>query len=321
MTVEAKPELEKPAAKPKARGLGRGLNALFEDEEVSFVTPAAPAVKEDAVSPSGRARSMAGVDEIYPNPVQPRTHFDEEGLQQLADSMKLHGVLQPILVRERKSGHGKYEIIAGERRWRAAQKAQLHEVPVNIIELDDKETLQVALVENLQRRDLNPIEEAAGYNRLMKTYSMTQEDIAKVVGKSRPHIANMTRLLNLPAKVQEYIERGEISAGHARALITTFKPEELADEIIRGRLNVREAEELAAGQPMGGKKSLARKTVQKDADTVALERQLSDVLGMKTTLEMKNGKQGALRIDFKSLDQLDDLIHRLSQAPKVMLGE
>jgi ParB family chromosome partitioning protein len=304
-------------SKTKPRGLGRGLNALFEDEEKTFSSPSASA--EGAAPAPARGRVTLGIEQLVRNEAQPREHFDEEGIQQLAESLQAHGMLQPILARKRLDG--KFEIIAGERRWRAAQKARLHEVPVNIVEFDDKKTLEVGLIENLQREDLNPVEEARGYQRLSADYGMTQEDISKSIGKSRSHIANMTRLLNLPPVVLEYLEKGQLSAGHARALITAPNAAELAREIVEKGLNVRATEERVAAMPAGGSRRLGKNKYQKDADTIALENDLSNALGMKVTIDAKDEKSGVLKVDFKSLNQLDDVIQRLTKIPKVILAD
>lgn len=312
--------------KTKPRGLGRGLNALFEDEEKqNFVAaPSAPAKTQEAAgeaqNTAPRSRLMVGVELLERNEDQPRTFFNQEAIQQLAESLKEHGMIQPIVVR--KKAGGKYEIIAGERRWRASQIAQLHEVPISIVEMDDKEVLEVALIENLQREDLNPVEEARGYQRLSEEYAMTQEEISKSIGKSRSHIANTMRLLNLPAQVLKYLESGELSAGHARALIVANNAEELAHEIVAKGLNVRAAEELVGASPSGGgKRKLSKIKVAKDTDTLALEKDLANLLGMSVSIDSKDGTSGTVSIDFKSLNQLDDLIHRLSKFPKVMMGE
>jgi ParB family chromosome partitioning protein len=310
-------------AKAKPRGLGRGLNALFEDNDAEIAPTKVAEQGGIAASLSGATqvrsgRMMVGIEQLSRNETQPRIYFKEESIDNLAESLKSHGMIQPILVRKKGDG---YEIIAGERRWRAAQKAQMHEVPVSIVELDDKEVLEVALIENLQREDLNPVEEAMGYQRLLTEYGMTQEDISKALGKSRSHIANTVRLLNLPPSVLEYLEKGELSAGHARALITANDAAAMAKEIIAKGLNVRAAEELVAASPSGGKRPPGKTKHHKAADTVSLENDLANVLGMKVTIDSKNENSGTIKIEFKSLNQLDDLIHRLSKFPKVMLGE
>ncbi len=305
---------------PKKRGLGRGLNALFEDEEGVY-----PQLGEDGHTP-GRKRDILGVELMHAGNAQPRQSFDEKPLEELAESIRTHGLLQPILVRKDKNQHGKYEIIAGERRWRAAQKAQLHEVPVVILDLSDIEALEIALIENLQREDLNAMDEARGYQKLLDDFGHTQDRLAKALGKSRPHIANMVRLLSLPDEVGQLLKDGKITAGHARALVTSDNPKELAREIVAKGLNVRQTELLASqsgaetkGKPLS--KTAQKTAMPKDADTLALEKEMSDMLGMKVTIDAKDGISGALKIDFKSLDQLDDILARLTNSSsKRMMG-
>lgn len=223
------------SAKPsKNRGLGRGLDALFQDESPDFMA----ASNEDA--PINSSRRLMPIENLKPGASQPRQVFDDAALNQLAESIKAHGLLQPLLVRAVSGQYDKYEIIAGERRWRAAQKAQLHEVPVITLDMDDTQALEIALVENLQREDLNPVEEAQGYKRLMDEYGHTQEKLAEAVGKSRPHVANMMRLLALPDMVLHHLESGDLTMGHARALISSNDPEGLARAVISKGLNVRE---------------------------------------------------------------------------------
>lgn len=316
------------------RGLGRGLSALFDDEEEEVyqgsvggkVVPPAGAAQanEDDYAPvtanTSRARPELDIDQLQPGTFQPRMHFEEEPLNTLAESIKAHGLLQPILVRAIAGQAGKFEIIAGERRWRAAQRANLHKVPVIISTLDDQQALEVGLVENLQREDLNAVDEAMGYQRLMNEFDRTQEEISKVLGKSRSHIANMVRLLTLPPKVQDYLREGKLTAGHARTLVTVNNVQELADEIVSKNLNVRQAESLTAEK--GGTLKRKLNTAKKDANTVALENDLSGLLGMKVNIELKpDGKSGDLRVQFKSLDQLDELIHRLSKIPKITIAD
>ncbi len=304
--------------KPKKRGLGRGLNALFEDEEGVY-----PQVSEDGHTP-GRKRDMLGIELLAPGEYQPRRVFDDESIEELAESIRNHGLLQPILVRKLKNRDDRYEIIAGERRWRAAQKAQLHEVPVVVLDLPDTEVLEIALIENLQREDLNPVDEALGYQRLMEEFGHTQEKLAKALGKSRPYIANMVRLLALPERVLNHVREGKLSAGHARALITSDNPEELARTIIAGNMSVRQAEQLVSGKPgkepgdKGASKSSSGGSAVrfvKDADTLALEKEMSDLLGMSLSIEAQSDHTGRVTINFKSLDQLDDLLQRLSSQP------
>lgn len=314
------------------RGLGRGLSALFDDDEEDYQPLAqqknAPQANDDdapaASAPAAQRNSTPGrveldIDQLQPGTFQPRMTFEEEPLNTLAESIKAHGLLQPILVRALKGETGKYEIIAGERRWRASQRANLHKVPVIISTLDDSQALEVGLVENLQREDLNPIDEAMGYHRLMREFDRTQEEISKVLGKSRSHIANMVRLLNLPDKVRDYLREGKLTPGHARTLVTVGNPQALADEIVAKNLNVRQAEALATEK--GGVLRKKLNTKRKDTDTIALENDLSNLLGMKVLIETRDGKSGNLRVQFKSLDQLDELIHRLSKFPKITLGD
>jgi len=299
--------------KPSSRGLGRGLNALFEDEEGIY-----PQADMEGQTP-GRKREMVSVSQLQPGKLQPRHVFDDDKIAELAASIKEHGVLQPLLVRRDPDIDDQYEIIGGERRWRASQKAQLHEVPVIILELNDTQALEIALIENLQREDLNPIDEALGYQKLMEDYGHTQEKLGKALGKSRSHIANMVRLLNLPPGVQEMVADNGLSMGHARALITAKDPLGVAKAVLAKGLSVRETEALAnelSDKPKksAGKKSSSKKT-GKDADTLALEAEVSNAIGMNVSIESKNGQAGKLSIDFKSLDQLDELLHRLSHFP------
>jgi ParB family chromosome partitioning protein len=295
----------------KRRSLGRGLAALLGDEDEDAVAldgdeGEAPPVRSDRALP---------IADLRPNPFQPRRTFDEESLGTLAESIRANGLLQPILVRARADGDG-YDIIAGERRWRAAQLAQLHEVPVVIRELGDREALEIAIVENVQRRDLTPLEEAEGYRRLMTDFQHTQEDVAKAVAKSRSHIANMLRLLSLPDSVQQMIQAGRISAGHARALLNADDVEGLARQVAERGISVRETEKLAqevkaaaSGGTQGGRKAGGRPP-RKDADTRYLEDELSAALGLKVTVDPK-GQGGRVVIEYATLDQLDGVIAKL----------
>lgn len=299
-------------AEEKRRNLGRGLSALLGDTGVA----AAAAVLDggNAASPAGAAarglRTLA-ISQLKPGKFQPRRQFEEEAIADLVESVREKGILQPILVRPLDGG---FEIIAGERRWRAAQRAQLHEVPVIVREFTDKEALEVALVENLQRQDLSPLEEAEGYRRLVDEFSHTQEELAKAVGKSRSHVANMMRLLALPDPIKAMVDAKQISAGHARALLTAPDPMALAREVVDKQLNVRQTEKLAAGEGKGKTSSGGARAVagpHKDADTAALERDLAEMLGVKVTLT-SHGKGGELTIHYGSLEQLDDILSRLS---------
>jgi ParB family chromosome partitioning protein len=310
---------------PKHRGLGRGLDALFGDEEKGARKIAAQPVDPEDAGNNARTtvnRRTVGTAQLIPNPDQPRRHFTEGALKELADSIREHGIIQPILVRPYKNNEDMYEIIAGERRWRAAQIAQLHQVPVVIREMDDETVYKIALIENLQREDLTAIEEALGYRRLMDDYGHTQEDVAEIIGKSRSHVANMVRLLGLPASVQNMVNDGKLSAGHARALAGVDNPADLAREIVSKGLSVRQAEKLAANaagrtikHKVAGIKNAVTGEIEKDHDTLALEKHISDLLGLRTELLQKNNHEGHMMIEYKNLDQLDDIIQRLSNKP------
>ena len=276
--------------------MGRGLSALLGDGE--------PDVRETA-EPSTRSRSLP-IAFLKPNPLQPRRIFDPEEMKGLAASIAEKGVLQPILVRPTGTPDS-YEIIAGERRWRAAQAAKLHEVPVIVRALSDAQSLEIAIIENVQRADLNAIEEAAAYHELMNKFRYTQEQVSEVVGKSRSHVANMLRLLKLPDSVKALIAEGKLTAGHARTLIGVSDPEARAREILAGALNVREAEKKARapGAP-------AKKPTAKDADTKALEHSLSNSLGMDVQIEHQGKTGGTVKIRYRDLEQLDEIIRRLN---------
>lgn len=295
-------------AEEKRRNLGRGLSALLGD---SAVAAAAAVLDGQALSGTAKPAGLRTlpIGELKPGKFQPRRQFDEAAIADLVESVRSKGVLQPILVRPHQ---GAYEIIAGERRWRAAQRAQLHEVPVIIREFSDKEALEVALVENLQRQDLTALEEADGYRRLVDEFNHTQEELAKAVGKSRSHVANMMRLLALPESVKTLLEDGRITAGHARALLTSADPAGLARQVVDRALNVRQTEKLAGAgtkpKSAGGRPS---KASAKDADTAALERDLTEMLGCRVRITPQ-GKGGELTIEYGSLEQLDDLLSRLS---------
>ena len=287
----------------RQRGLGRGLSALLGD---------APS---EAEPPRGSVREI-DVASIRPNPQQPRRHFAEEAIAELAESIATRGVLQPILVRDLRDGH--YELVAGERRWRAAQRARLHKMPAIVREFDAAATAEVALIENIQREDLNALEEADAYARLIETYGHTQEALSGVVGKSRSHVANLLRLRDLPEFVRQSLMAGELNMGHARAIATAADPESLAKEIIGKGLSVRQAEQLAkSARPDGGNgRGRVREAASgpQDADVAALERQLGDVLGLRVKIAAK-GASGTVSLHFSSLDQLDLICQRLSGEP------
>ncbi len=287
------------------RGLGRGLSALMAD-----VAPQVQeGVQEQGASPP--AEKFVPIEEIHPNPDQPRRRFAEEELKELAESIREKGILQPLIVRKNPRKPSVYEIVAGERRWRAAQLARLHELPVIVRDYSDEEVLEIAIIENVQRADLNPMEEAAGYRQLMDRFGHTQERLAEALGKSRSHIANLLRLLQLPPSVQELVRNGSLTMGHARALITAENPVELATQIVRKGLSVRQTEKLARRPVRSVKESRAPR--EKDADTRALESDLSAALGMKVTVDHKPGEEGGqVLIRYKTLDELDDLCRILT---------
>lgn len=289
-------------SKTPNRGLGRGLSALMSD-----VAPT------ERAAPNAQSHSERNIpiDKIYPNPDQPRRSFDEQALNDLAASIAQKGIIQPLIVRQKQSSKGDYEIVAGERRWRAAQQAQLHEVPVIVREFDDLEVLEVAIIENIQRSDLNAIDEAAGYQQLMEKFGRTQEEMGKALGKSRSHIANSVRLLTLPGSVQALVEAGKLSAGHARTLIGHSDVEALAAEIVKKGLSVREAERLSKAQKRP--KKTVTTALQKDADTVQIERELAAHLRIPVNIQHSAGKEsGQIVLKYRDLEQLDDLLRLLS---------
>lgn len=328
MSQPPKPPLQKP------RGLGRGLSALLGDEEVArtvATSPPTPAPPAPAPPPlpdypsteiantyaPNRPPLTLPIGQLKPGRMQPRTSF--EGIETLVESVKEFGLLQPILVRPLRDSADTYEIIAGERRWRAAQRAQLHDVPVVIRSIGDMDALQIGLIENLQRADLTAIDEAQGYKRLMDEFTQTQDDVAKTVGKSRPHVANTLRLLDLPSSVQEMIRLGQLSAGQGRALIGTPDPAAMAQRAIDEKLTVRALEKLGGEQKRGG----ARKGGQgsgktaagdtKSADTRALEKRLEEALGLKASLTARGGEKTTLTLEISDYDQLDTVVARLTR--------
>jgi ParB family transcriptional regulator, chromosome partitioning protein len=288
------------------KGLGRGLSALMAD-----IQPVETAVAE---APAPRGERLIPVERIAPNPDQPRRAFSEDALSELAASIREKGIIQPLIVRPDPAGGGGYQIVAGERRWRAAQRAQVHEVPVIVRDFDDTEVLEVAIIENIQRADLNPVEEAQGYRQLMDRFGHTQEQLASAMGKSRSHIANLMRLLGLPGDVLDMLRDGLLSAGHARALITTGNPSELARQAVAKGLSVREVEKLAKIGGASGKGGRPPKPpVEKDADTRALEGDLSAALAMTVSIDHDQAHgNGTLSIKYKDLTELDDLIRILN---------
>jgi ParB family chromosome partitioning protein len=288
------------------KGLGMGLSALLGEA----VRPV-PAGQPDA----GGVREVE-IARIHPNPNQPRIHFDNESLDELAKSIETRGVLQPILLR--RVGDG-FEIVAGERRWRAAQRAQLHSVPAIVRDIDDTSMAEIALIENIQREDLNAIEEAEGYRQLIERYGHTQDDVGRIVHKSRSHVANLLRLLDLPESVRQSLMRGDISMGHARAVATAEDPEALTREIIAKGLSVRDAERLAQRVRPGPGSDIGRASARNaardgNADIQALERQLGDLLGLRVKVQHK-GDGGSVQLHYSTLEQLDMICQRLSGEP------
>jgi ParB family chromosome partitioning protein len=316
--------------KPQRQTLGRGLNALFGDDDATpygladnTVAPTAASGAPVAAAPRPSARLP--VSALTPSPFQPRKVFSTESLAELTASLKQHGMVQPIVVRLKAGTTNQYEIIAGERRWRAAQNVPMHDVPVVIRDIDDKTALEIALIENLQRADLNPLEEAQAFQRLIDEYQYKHDQLATVLGKSRSHITNLLRLLTLPADVQDKLIQGQLTMGHARTLITAANPVELAEQIIKNNLSVRDAEKLASKQKNrvpGTPDKIAKKIAgaiantnkpHKDADIRALEQNLSAVLGLVVEIDVETNTRGKLVIAYQNLDQLDDVLRRLSR--------
>jgi ParB family chromosome partitioning protein len=285
-------------ADKKRTNLGRGLSALLGDDT------GGPTDSGDL-----KGSKEIPIEFLQPGRYQPRHSMDESRIEELAQSIRENGIIQPLLVRRHPADENSFEIIAGERRWRAAQLAKVHVIPVIIRDLNDQQALEIGLVENLQRQDLSPLEEADGYKRLMDEFAHTQEALAKTVGKSRSHVANMIRLLGLPPPVKKLLDSGELSAGHARALLNAPEAVELAREVVKKGLNVRQTERLV-------RKLQRRKDApapkKKDVDTAALERDLSNLLGLKVAVKFKDGG-GSITVHYKDLDQLDDVLQRLNQ--------
>ena len=317
--------------KMRKRGLGRGLDAIFKDissdkdRPVEKITDSSEQ-KDTELEPKSSAFAdqksqaritglrMISVSQLVSGQFQPRRHFDPDRLQDLASSICNKGILEPLIVRTTEGGA--YEIIAGERRWRAAQIAQLHEVPVIVKALSDVEALEIALIENIQREDLSPLEEARAYDQLLSQFAYTQEDLAGVLGRSRSHVANMLRLLKLPKEVHSMIENGKLTAGHARALIMSDSAVQLAADVVRKGLNVRQTEKLVADTQRSGnhRRPLLNKVkTNKDADTRALEAILTDAIGMNITVNYKNDGSGAVTIFYKNMAQLDEVCRRIQR--------
>lgn len=291
--------------------LGRGLSALLGEDQDDFTTVEAQ-----------KASKAVPIEFLKANPDQPRKRFDDNALDGLVRSIEENGILQPILVRQSPGEANAYEIVAGERRWRAAQRAKLHEVPVVIKELSDADVLEFALIENIQREDLTPLEEAEGYQRLIDEFSYTQDQLAKTLGKSRSHLANTLRLLQLPDEIKSMIDDGLLSAGHGRALVGVPNAEDLALIVIDQGLNVRQTEKMAqSGKGKdAGTMNRIRKAVERDPNVAALENSLTDNLGLKVSIAAK-GETGKLTIQYDTLEQLDDVIARLSSPLNVGGGD
>ena len=282
--------------------LGRGLAALIGDvgEETKTVE-------------RGRHTRKAPIEFIKANPRNPRRNFPDAELDELAASIKERGIIQPIVVRAIKGAADHFEIVAGERRWRAAQRAGLHDVPIVTVEVTDAEALELAIIENVQRTDLNPLEEAMGYQSLIDEYKHSQNDVAQFVGKSRSHVANTLRLLQLSDQVKAYINSGQLTAGHARMLVGQPNADEIARDIVSRGLNVRQVEDIARKSDRGQAKAAKKKSRGgKDADTMALERRVSDALGLNVTIDHK-GKGGVLRVEYKELEQLETVLRKLER--------
>jgi ParB family chromosome partitioning protein len=284
------------------RRLGRGLDALLG---------AYPAEAEAGEAKSEPGRRVVPIALIERNPRNPRREFRDEELGELAASLKKHGIVQPLVVRHRAGGGEGYEIIAGERRWRAAQRAGLHEVPVTVLDVSDREALELAIVENVQRSDLNPLEEARGYQALIEEFQYSQAELGETIGKSRVHVTNTLRLLKLPQPVLDMLEQGALSAGHGRALLGAGEPEKLAKLVVQKGLSVRETERLAQEPAEGMHARTTRKPPVRNADIAAWEKELGDQLGLKVELRHKDSGKGELRIHYSTLEQLEDVCGRL----------
>ena len=282
--------------------LGRGLAALIGDVG-----------DETKVVERGRGARKAPIEFVKANPRNPRRNFSDEELGELADSIKQRGIIQPIVVRAIKGTNDQFEIVAGERRWRAAQRAGLHEVPIITVEVTDAEALELAIIENVQRADLNPLEEAMGYQSLIDQYKHSQNDVAQFVGKSRSHVANTLRLMQLPDSVKALINSGQLTAGHARALVGQPNADELARDIVSRGLNVRQVEALTQPKDGKGPAKAGKGKSRKDADTMALERRVSDALGLNVTIEHR-GKGGVVHVSYADLEQMEEVLRRLERS-------
>lgn len=293
-----------PNRKPERRPLGRGLSALLGDPALLAGTEAPPSI----------APSTVAIDLIAPNPSQPRQSFRDADLDDLAGSIREHGVIQPVILRPAPDKPGTYQIVAGERRWRAAQKAGLHALPAIVRDLDDRQIIELAIIENVQRVDLDPVEEAQGYTQLIETFGYTQEELARIIGKSRSHLANTMRLLALPETVLAMLRNGALTSGHARALITAADPVGLAEQAVARGLTVRQLEVMARKTPPSERTKGTRRAPEKDADTRVLEGDLSAAIGMRVQIEHRLPEGGGeMRIRYRDLDELDRLCRKLSE--------
>ncbi len=289
----------------KGQRLGRALSALLGESTTEAAVP----------ERLGIAREVP-IDQLLANPFQPRQRVNEAEIEALADSIRENGILQPILVRRSPDNDDAYEIVAGERRWRAAQRAGLHRMPVLIRELTHRTALEFALVENIQREDLTPLEEETGFRRLIENFGHTQDKLARVVGRSRSHVANLMRLLDLPEPIREMLDDGRLTAGHARPLLTASQPEKLAKQIVARDLNVRQAERLARRAATGQAGAARKASAAKDADTRALEDNLASALGLKVEISHRKDGGGTVRLAYQNVEQLDDIASRLGRTPE-----
>ena len=301
------------AKKPSRKALGRGLSALLGDAGSDVAATTQPDAAAQGSPAAPRAADKVPIDLIHANPNQPRKHFGDEELHDLAASLKVHGLIQPVLLRPHPEKDGAYQIVAGERRWRAAQIAGLHELPAVVRELDDRQILELGIIENVQRVDLDPVEEALGYNQLIETFGYTQEELSKAIGKSRSHLSNTVRLLVLPEQVLDLLSEGKLSSGHARALVKAKSPVTLAVRAAAEGLSVRQLEKLVRKEETGEGEKAPKARPEKDADTKVLEGDLSAAIGMRVQIEHGAEGRGEVRISYRSLDQLDQLCQKLAE--------
>ena len=298
--------------KPTKKKLGKGLSALLGSSETDILEGSDQ--KLASRGPLVKVEQIAAIEKVYPGRLQPRQIFSQPEIRELAESIKIHGVLQPILVRKHPKNPGSYEIIAGERRWRAAQMAKLHEVPILLRDFSDVQALEIGLVENLQRENLSPLEEAEGYRRLVDDFNHSQDEIAKILGKSRPYVSNMMRLLNLPDAIKDMLRLGDLTAGHARALLNAEDSVGIAKKVISRGLSVRQTEQLCKTldrKEGGALRKRNSSVLTKDPNILSLENELANFLGLNVEINVKiNG--GDLKIKYKTLEQLDGVLHRLS---------